>query len=329
MMRKLAPALYAALMFALPAPASAQTPPLTAPAADAETITIPFNPPLGTPVTYALRFERKRPSGDGVFDFEQRLTFERLGSGYLLRLETLSFSSGGPRFDLADKRVLDALPAALRPYLLPMAIELDDAGEMVRMRDWEAVRAQLRQMPEAAAAMSGVPLDAGGRTAFELVFGPIINGSAEEAPGLMIRGWPAVLGYGGGEFVLGEPVEAETEVSGGLLPGAVPATLQGVVTRNADGQLRLIQTARFDPEAMRAATLAVIDMMRAAAPGRDRAAAADETLQSLEITDEVEITFDPLTGLSISARTARLTSVTTGTGSGGGGEIMTIRRIAP
>ena len=90
--------------------------------------------------------------------------------------------------------------------------------------------------------------------------GLIINGSAEEAPALMIRGWPAVLGYGGGEFVLGETVEADTEVTGGMLPSAVPATLQGVVTRTADGQLRLIQTARFDPEAMRAATLAVVEM---------------------------------------------------------------------
>ena len=327
MMFKLAPVLLASLMLGLPTTASAQTP-LASASAD-ETITIPFDPPLGTPITYALRFERKRASDDSVIDFEQRLTFERLGIGYLLRLETLSFSSGGQRFDLADKRVLDAVPAALRPYLLPMAIELDDAGEMVRMRDWEAMRAQLRQMPEAAAAMSGVPLDAAGRAAFERVFGPIINGSAEEAPALMIRGWPAVLGYGGGEFVLGEPVEAITEVTGGLLPSAVPATMQGVVTRTDDGQLRLIQTARFDPEAMRAATLAVVEMMRAAGASRDRAAAGEEAIESLQITDEVEIAFDPLTGLPVSARTARVTSVVTNAVSTTGGEIMTIRRITP
>ncbi|WP_324075892.1 MAG: hypothetical protein RSE14_03690 [Erythrobacter sp.] len=326
--RWLAPALGAALLLGLPAPAMAQSEAPPASVAE-EAVVIPFAPPLGTPVTYALRFERKRPSGDSVIEFEQRLTFERLGSGYLMRLETLSFASGGRRFELADKRVLDAVPPALRIYLLPMAVELDSSGEMVRMRDWEAMRAGLRSMPEAAAALSGAPLDEAALAAMQRLLDPIINASAEEGPALMIRGWPALLGYGGGEFVLGEPVEVDTEVTGGLLPGAVPATMQGVVTRTAEGHLRLIQTARFDPQAMRAATLAMIGMMRTAGAGSGRAAAGEETIESLQITDEVEIAFDPLTGLPVNARTARVTSVVTSAGSAVGGEVLTLRRITP
>ena len=158
---------------------------------------------------------------------------------------------------------------------------------------------------------------------------PIINSTAEEGPALMIRGWPAVLGYGGGEFTSGEPVETDTEVTGGLLPVAVPATMQGVVTRKPDGQLHLVQKARLDPEAISAATLAVVEMMRAAGPGGARGASGEETIQSLDITDEVEITFDALTGLPLSARTARVTSVVTSAGRAGGGEILTLRRTAP
>ena len=64
-------------------------------------------------------------------------------------------------------------------------------------------------------------------------------------------------------------------------------------------------------------------------PSRDRAAAGEEAIESLQITDEVEIAFDPLTGLPVSARTARVTSVVTNAVSTTGGEIMTIRRITP
>jgi hypothetical protein len=311
----------------VPAPASAQTPAATALAA-AETVIIPFAPPLGTPVTYAMRFERKRPGGDSAIDFEQRLTFEQLGSGYLLRLETLSFSSGGRRFDLGDKRMLDAVPAALRIYLMPMTIELDASGEMVRMRDWPAMQAALRTMPEAAAKLSDQPMDEAAVAAARRFLDPIINASAEDAPGFMIRGWPAVLGYGGAEFDLGEAVAVDTEVTGGLLPVPVPATMKSVLTRTAEGDLKLAQTAHFDPEAMRAALLTVIETMREAAQLRGKAA-QDDDLQALELTDEMEITFDPLTGLPVSARTARLTSVETSTESASGGDIMILRRIAP
>lgn len=314
--RWLAPMLGAALLLGLPAPALAQSDAPSA-AAAGEVVVIPFDPPLGTPVTYALRFERKRPRGDSVIEFEQRLMFERFGGGFLLRL------------DLADRRVLDAVPPALRIYLLPMAVELDSAGEMVRMRDWEAMRAGLRSMPEAAAAIAGAPLDEASLAAMRRLLDPIINASAEEGPALMIRGWPAVLGYGGGEFVLGEPVEADTEVSGGLLPGTVPATMEGVVTRTADGHLRLVQKARFEPEAVRAATLALVEMMRSARLGSGAAAGSDETIDKLDITDEVEITFDALTGLPLTARTARVTSVVTSAESAVGGEVLTLRRITP
>jgi hypothetical protein len=309
-----------------PVPASAQE--ASAAAAAAETVTIPFAPPLLTPVTYAMRFERKRPGGDTAIDFDQQLTFERLDSGYLLRIETLSMTSGGRRFDLADRRMLDALPPAIRLYLLPMAIELDASGEMVRMRDWPAMQAALRGMPEAAAKMSDQPMNEAALAVVRRFLEPIINASAEDAPAFMIRGWPAVLGYGGAEFDLGEAVAVDTEVTGGLLPVAVPATMKIVLTRTTEGDLRLAQTAHFDPEAMRAALLMVIETMREAAQLRGKAA-QDDDLQAMEITDEMEITFDPLTGLPVSARTARLTSVETSTESASGGDIMTLRRISP
>lgn len=313
--------LFAALSLAAAAPVLAQE-------AAAEAVTIPFDPPLGTPLTYAMRFERKRPGGDSVYDYEQRLTFERIAHGFVLRLETLAFIIGGQRLDLADKRMLAAIPAALRPYLMPMTVELDAAGEMVRMRGWEAMRANLRGLPETAAELSGVPLDAAGRAAIAQVLGPIINASAEDAPALMIRGWPSLLGYGGTELDLGETYEAESGVDGGLLPAPIPTVVQFTLTRTPDGRLRLFQSTSYDPEAIRRATNAVIDAARGQAGGGGKSPAG-ETLDAMQISDNADIVFDPTTGMPITAEVLRIVSVDTDKESGAGGEVMTIRRIAP
>lgn len=327
---KLAPAFACALILGLAAPAVSQEAHAALPAEEAmaETVTIPFDPPIGTPLTYALRFERKRASGDSIFDYEQRLTFERIAEGFLLRLETLAFTVEGQRLDLADSRVLAAIPVALRPYFLPMTVELDAAGEMVRMRDWDAMRANLRGLPEAAVALSGVPLDAAGRAAIAQVLGPIINASAEDAPALMIRGWPSVLGYGGVELDLGETYEAEDGIDGGLLPASIPAVAQFTLTRTPEGNLRLFQSTIYDPEAIRAVTNAVIDAARAQA-GNGGKSGAGEALDATQLSDNVDIAFDPETGMPITAEVLRVISVDTSKGSGASGEIMTIRRIAP
>jgi len=321
--------LCAALCPGTAAPAWAQEPGNAATeSAAAETVTIPFDPPLGTPLTYAMRFERKRPGGDSAYDYEQRLTFERTGDGFVLRLETLAFIIGGQRLDLADKRVLAAIPAALRPYLMPMAVELDAAGEMVRMRDWEAMRVSLRGLPETAMELSGVQLDAAGRAAIAQVVFPIINASAEDAPALMIRGWPSVLGYGGTELDLGETYEAEDVVDGGLLPASIPAVTQFTLTRTPEGKLRLFQSTSYDPEAIRGATNAVIDAARAQA-GFGSKSGAGEALDAVQLSDNADIVFDPTTGMPITAEVLRIVSVDTSKESGAGGEVMTIRRIAP
>lgn len=327
---KLAPALACALILGLAAPAGAQEAHAALPGEEsaAETVTIPFDPPIDTPLTYAMRFERKRPGGDSVYDYEQRLTFERIEEGFLLRLETLSFTFGGRRLDLADSRVMGGLPAALRPYFLPMTVELDAAGEMVRMRDWEAMRADLRGLPETAAELSGVPLDAAGRAAIAQVLGPIINASAEDAPALMIRGWPSVLGYGGFELDLGETYETESGADGGLLPASIPAVVQFRLTRTPDGKLRLFQSTSYDPEAIRAATNAVIDAARAQA-GFGSKSDAGEALDAMRFSDNVDIAFDSVTGMPITAEVLRVISVDAKSESGAGGEVMTIRRIAP
>lgn len=321
--------LAAALCLGAAGPVWAQeAPPAPAGAATGEAITIPFAPPIGTPLAYRLRFERKRASGDSVFEVEQRLTFSRAESGYALTLEQVAIDVQGQRLDLSDRRMLDAVPLALRIFLLPVVVELDATGEMVRMRDWPAMQAGLQGMPEAAAALSGEPVNEGALAAVRSVLDPIINGSAEDAPALMIRGWPAALGYGGGEFVAGELLEGDTEVVSPLAPIPIPAVSQGSVTRTPQGQIMLVQTTLFDPEVMRTLTLALIERVRAQA-GRTGGAKPDEELLSLNITDEVAITFDPVTGLPITARTTRLTNVATSRETQVAGEVTTITRIEP
>jgi hypothetical protein len=327
--------LLAALAVGLSGPLAGQepdpAPPSPRAAPTTEAVTIPFAPPLGTPLTYALRFERKRTPGDSTVNFEQRLTFERLGEGYVLRLETLALASGGQRFDLTDDRVLAAIPAALRPYLMPMTVELDAAGEMVRMRDWESAQAALRQLPESIAAITGQRLDEKGRAAVRSVLAPIFDSSAEQAPALLIRGWPAFLGYGGSTITLDKAMAEATEVVSGLSPVPIPAILKGTLTRGPDGNLRLLQTTQFDEETMRAAAQTLVDTIRQKAEARGSPPPdPGGNLQAMKIIDELEIVFDSTTGLPVTARTERLTTATTSTGEAvTAGEILTIRRIAP
>jgi hypothetical protein len=162
------------------------------------------------------------------------------------------------------------------------------------------------------------------------VLDPIINASAEDAPAFMIRGWPAVLGYGGAAFVPGEMVEGESHISGGVLPEPIPTTLQGSLTRTQAGRLRLVQTAVIDPEGLRDAVLSLLEQLRAHSAGTTAPNPA-EAIAAITMTDDTEIEFDAVTGLPVTARMARLTQVRDGAGltAGTRGEIVTIRRIAP
>jgi hypothetical protein len=311
------------------APAGAQeAPPLQPLQTTRETITIPFAPPIGTPLAYRIRLERKRASGDSVFEFDQRLTFARAEGGYTLTLETVSFNSEGRRIDLSDKRMLDAVPPALKVYFLPMVVELDETGELVRMRDWPALQESLRGLPEAAAKLSGEPVDEAAVTAAKSLLDPFINSSAEDAPGLMIRGWPTVLGYGGMEFVSGATLEGETEVDSPLSSELLPAVMQATVVRMRDRQIYLVQSAKVDDEALRRLTLSLIEQIkgRAETPGTARLA---EEITDLSITDQVGINFDPVTGLPATARIARYTSAAMPKGPMVNGEVLTITRLQP
>lgn len=321
--------LCAALCLGAATPAFAQeTPPVHLVQTTSETVIIPFAPPIGTPVAYRLRFERKRASGDSVFEVDQRLTFANIEGGYALTFETLSFTSEGRRVDLADRRMLDAVPAALRVYFLPMVVELDANGEMVRMRDWPAMQASLRGMPEAAAGLSDKPANEAALAAARSVLDPIINGSAEDAPALMIRGWPAVLGYGGMTFTSGKVLAGKTEIDSPFSATRIPAELLVSVTRTSDGKLYFVQTTEIDPEVLRTLTLALIEQIKGRAAAKGGTSPADE-IKSLGITDDVGINFDPVTGVPITARIARVTSAAMPTGPLVNGEVITIRRIDP
>ena len=329
---KLAPVLVGALALALAVPAAAQEPAPEPPSPrvikSTEIVTIPFAPPLGTPLPYRLRFERKRERGDSVIEFDQQLTFAKTEAGYVLTFETLFLGSGDRRYDIRDRRTLDALPAAIRVYLLPMTVELDANGEMLRMKDWSELRASLRDLPEAIAAISGGSQDAGGLAAVRAVLEPLINASAEDAPALMIRGWPAVLGYSGIEFTSGAVSAYDSEIATPFAPDPIPTEVQTSVTRTSDGKLYLVQTALIDPEALRALTAGLVERLKAQAAAKSAPDPADE-IRALDVKDQIGINFDPITGLPITARVARLSSVTTSAGTQEGDEIVTLGRIAP
>jgi len=176
-MRALLKALFLGLLL-LAAPSAARD----APGEGPDLLTVPFDPPLGQALAYTVVIVKNRSAGESRMELEQELTFERLGKGYLLRLAMLGATIDGTRIDLSDEAMREAIPAPVRSFLMSVAIELDAAGEPLRLRDWDEMRAMLRNLPGLAAERAGEEDRERAREIAALVFGPLLSLSAEEAP---------------------------------------------------------------------------------------------------------------------------------------------------
>lgn len=130
--------------------------------AAADTIAIPFTPPLNTPLVYHIEQHRPVAGRDSRFSATRMLRFEKTGEGYILHATLRTLDT-------------DAAPAAAEPYrvaLTPLlGVELDfrvdGRGKIVALDNmdgaWAAVQAGLAKM------MEGFAPDSSSRQAASIV----------------------------------------------------------------------------------------------------------------------------------------------------------------
>lgn len=285
-------------------------------------LAVPFDPPIGKPLSYTVVLEKIRSRGDSAMELEQELTFENLGEGYLLHLDILAVNVSGMRLDLRDPDTQNALPSAIRPFTMSVRLELDQFGEPVRLRGWDEMRAMLSQLPDYVLEQAQNRDSERALEAARLLFGPLLSSSAEDAPGLIVKGWPTVLGYGGMELEDGEVYQAETLIEGGMLPNPIEADAELILRKGEGGDLRFEQTLIADPAALKAAIFALVEQFRSMELQTPRTEGGEEQLDQIAMTDKMDILFDHSSGLPREVRIERSTIVD---GITVAGDIVTIR----
>jgi hypothetical protein len=268
--------------------------------AETEELSTRFDPPLGKPLRYKVTQERIGASKEKTSDFIQEVAYRRDGEGYVMTLRPLSITSGDTTFDLTSAK--SPVPPELAVFVMTMELDLDSDGAVVRMRDWDAMKLRIEASVPVLAA--GVEQDPKKRPQFEAAmrqfFARYAAASAENAPSLMIKGWPDVLGVMGASGPAGETTTYETMVTTpfSLEPLRSEYTIR-LTQPEGGANLRIDVTSAPDPEAFKKLVLSVLDTFAAAAPADkpiDRTE-MERQLAAMNVTMKMTIDLDPQTGL--------------------------------
>ena len=291
-------------------------------ASQANALTIPLNPPIGTPFEYTVIIEKKRPKGDSRMELDQRLTFTRMGEGYTLDLDILAVSTGGGRLDLTDPEALAAMPISARPFITSLDVELDASGEMVRVKDWPALSAMLSALPDEVARRVQPERRENAAAMAKELLAPMLTASAEDAAYILVKGWPSILGYGGTQLDAGAAYEAESQIGGdnAILPEPIPALVEFQLSRTDQGDYLFEQSTTPDAEAMTVAMEAFITRVQAMSEAKPD---NDFEITDISFVDALRVVFDQTSGLPT---TATLTRTTVVNGATVGGEVITITK---
>lgn len=295
-------------------PAAAETSP--APAAAAATFTPRLNPPLDRPLAYRLTKEKvTKTSEKAVFD--QEVTFSRLGDGYAMSLRWLRLEQDGKTFDLT-KPDLAGLPATVRPFVLPMTIELDPDGRPLRLRDWPRYQKALADVVPLM-AQEAEP-DPKKRPAAEEFFRCFLSRytamSAENAAVALVTGWPQVLAEFGHAVPLGRAETSVMAMPSPFADGVIDYRTTSTWTRDPAGTLNLVRQSAPTPEATRALVEGMARAVEQSAPkgGPVDGAAVRKGLAGLKARLANTMTFDGATGLPREAVLEKFVTLPTGEG---------------
>lgn len=296
MIRKLlAPLVAAALALTLPGIAAAQAPA----AADAAELATRFDPPLDKPLRYRMTQEKVRDGKTEGSAIEQEVTYTRGSEGVVMTLRPLRVTTGAQSIDLTDPKA--PLPPMLKPLMGPVTFDLDSDGGIVRVRGWEDYKKSLIAAIPVIAA-SAEP-NAAKRPQTEKFmrdfFGKYLAASAEEAPQLVLKGWPDVLDLMGAAAPAGKVVELKTVAASPLFPDPLNYNVKLTMSQQPSGTLRIEVTSVPDPAALKKLVSSLVDPIFKSAPPdvkMDRGE-MERAFAGMDLTMTMVVDLDAKTGL--------------------------------
>lgn len=298
MIRKLlAPLAAAVLTLTLPGAVAAQASAIAV--ADATELATRFDPPLDRPLRYKLTQEKLRDGKADSSVLEQEVTYTRGSAGVVMTLRPLRVTSGTTTIDLTDPK--SPLPPMLKPLMGPVAFDLDSDGAIVRVRGWEDYKRNLIAAIPAIAA-EAQPDKAKRPQAEKFMrdfFGKYLAASAEEAPQVVMKGWPDALGLMGSSVPAGKVVETTSVASNPLFPDPINYKVRMKMSHSAGGVLRIEVTSAPDPAELKAAVSSLVDtMLKSAQPGIkvDRGE-MERAFTGMDLTTTMVVDLDARTGL--------------------------------
>lgn len=274
-----------------------------------EQLAIPFAPPLDQDLRYDLVVTKSSSNkGRSSVRLEQKLRFVHTEGGYRLTITMLRVDVAG-KDAIALAKMTGATPDFLRASFGPYDLNLDTNGAVLAMGDWLSLKAALTS---STADMSKL-LEPD--PAKQVVAREVANGvaaqfsglSAEDAPYLLVKGWPSVLGYAGVEGEAGKSYPINGELPPGLMPMPLPVQGTFTLSREGNGILHYAEKTEPDRKAFAAGMQSVLAGISASWPTEQqqklRSAAA--AFERTTMTDVTEMRLDARTGMVVSARIAR------------------------
>ena len=250
-----------------------------------------FAPPLGAVQRFRLTITKRGQTHSWI----EEVRFERAGDAYIAhwRMDPASLPPGMKHPMLAPM---------IRPFTgTPLAFDLDEAGDIVSVRDWPTQQARLLKgveelRPLLLAASKGDARQADTIvTATRALFAQL---DAQSGGAVILKNLDPVFGWGGYELELGEPISATETVEIALFGTSVDRRSTVTLVALDPGIARITLRSEFDGAALRATMermRAMVDNGDPAGNGRfDRAMAQ---LDQVRAVQSATVTLDLATGL--------------------------------
>jgi hypothetical protein len=315
-------AFLAALAAQLPAATPAPPTPPAAPAESARLVTIPFDPPLGTPIRYRRTKEVVQARGSiSVWNSAQYVITRGDGDGYRMQVTTIGAGvNGGDAATSAMFRRMSAM------FGQPYVILLDGQGTILGIENEEAYWNRMMADTERVIAAQE-PVDTPeGRAVLSQIVAMLREMPRETRLGMMVEAVAPILELSGTEFTLGEPIESEQQVAspfGGTILRQVTARPERIEAGH------LFLTARMTVP--REALVAVMEGMSARIPvsGRGHNTEAErarglEQIRNADFAHATDVTYEVALATGLMGRMRSVERVALGAGTERVSKVTTI-----
>lgn len=292
-----------------------------------EILSIPFAPPVNTELRYAVTRTKASPEKNSTITLEEVHLFTPATDGYVLTIRTTHLSMENKAFDLTSPAGQQSVPLELRPFLLPVTVDVGRDGSLVRLRDWPRIREAIASLPDMMASLQKTP-----ETQEEMrkigtnAMAHFLTLTAEQAPAVMLKTWAPLFGYGGAELEAGELYEGTEEAPSPLLPVNLAMTQQLMLSRTEEGHFHYQLQSQPDQKQIAAVTTRFLRQMGEGLTADKRAnlEEAVNKMKTMKMENHLDLILNASSGIVEQATVMKLVSIE---GIGDGGEETTVTRL--